>query len=147
MARVDRILAAIIAVIACVVLFDTRSYPPSMVPGAPGPALFPRVLAVALLLMAGLLVAGSYRTRSTAVPRPGVRGLYKPSVLLVLLVAFLTLIETDFFVLLPILFGSVMALMGERHVPALVGGPIAFTVFVYVVFQKVFGVAFPTVIF
>lgn len=148
MALADRVVALLLALVAGTVLFDARTYPPSLAPGAPGPALFPRLLAGTLLALAALLLAGSLREAPTERRAPDPRGMGRPGLVLLLLAAFLVLVPSlDFFLLLPILLGTVMGVMGERRRTVLVGAPVAFAVFVYALFHKAFGIRFPTVFF
>lgn len=166
-----------LVVVAVVVAADTLSYPSSLVPGAPGPAFFPRLLAGLLFALglalarraaragAGVDAAGSPASGSARPPPPRHAGdgagapagdVTAPGGLdarrvaggVAAIAGFLLLApRTDTFVLLPLLLAALMALMGERRRLPLVAVPLAFTLFVYVVFYRALGVAVPTSLF
>ena len=51
----------LLAAIGAAVLLDSRGYPPSLAEGAPGPAFFPRLLAVLLIACAAWLAIRAWR--------------------------------------------------------------------------------------
>ena len=53
--------AGLLAVAGAAVLLDSRGYPPSLTEGAPGPAFFPRLLAVLLIACAAWLAIRAWR--------------------------------------------------------------------------------------
>lgn len=143
--------------VAVVVMADTLSYPPSLVPGAPGPAFFPRLLA-GLLFALGLLLAARAWADDPGEVEPdadGPEGAPAGSLDLVRVAGGVTAIAAflwlapriDTFALLPVLVASLMTLMGERRVAPLVAVPLGFTGFVYLVFHRAFGVLLPTSLF
>jgi hypothetical protein len=147
MRRADGVIALLLAALGGYVLYETRAYPPSMVEGAPGPAAFPRLLAGASLVLAGVLFVRA--RRASAPPAEGMTGeeVRRNGVALLLMAAFLVLApRLDFLLLLALLVGAMMVLMGERRAGVVVGASLALAAFVYLVFQRVFGVAFPTVL-
>lgn len=54
--RADLASSVALLLLATVVVVDSRGYPPSLVPEAPGPAFFPRLLAAAFAVCAVMLV-------------------------------------------------------------------------------------------
>lgn len=161
--------------VATVVAIDALSYPPSLVPGAPGPAFFPRLLA-GLLFALGIALAVRAGREGGAVhgdphgepaaptdrmpdrdPEPREDEARASAARLDLarvaggvaaIGAFLWLAPwTGTFVLLPVLVAALMGLMGERRPASLIGVPLAFALFVYLVFYRAFGVAVPTSLF
>lgn len=53
--------AGLLAAAGAAVLLDSRGYPPSLTEGAPGPAFFPRLLAVLLIAFAAWLAIRAWR--------------------------------------------------------------------------------------
>lgn len=142
----DLVTAAVLLAVAAGVFVETAGYPGSLVPGAPGPAFFPRFLAGGLGVLALLLAWGALRAhRAGEDEGEGRGGLARIGLSLVLVVVFLLAVGTaGFFLLLPPLLAAVMAVMGERRPWALVGVPLLFDLFVYVVFYRLFSVDLPT---
>lgn len=145
MRRANLIIAVVLALVSVVVWHDTSSYPPPLVPGAPGGAAFPRALAVSLFVLATLLLVGALRRDVEPETHVGWEGVGKNSALLGMLVLFVLLASVwDFYLLLYVIVAATMAVMGERSKQALLGLPTLFVAFVYVVFHRVFGVDFPS---
>ena len=145
MRRAHLIIAVILGLVSVVVWHDTSSYPESLVPGAPGGAAFPRALAVSLLVLASILLVGALRKDDEPETRVGWEGAGKNGAVLGMLVLFVLLAGVwDFYLLLYLMVSATMAVMGERSKRALLGLPILFVAFVYVVFHRVFGVDFPS---
>jgi putative tricarboxylic transport membrane protein len=141
------IIAVLLVALSGSVLYATSSYPEPMVRGDPGPALFPRILACILILLAVLLFISSLKTKETT-PRLSWRMMKRPLVVLLLLIAFVAAVDYwDTFILLPILLASVMMVMGERKLRMLIGVPLCFDAFVYLVFYRIFHIMLPTVYF
>ncbi|WP_419949262.1 tripartite tricarboxylate transporter TctB family protein [Candidatus Palauibacter sp.] len=165
--------AGLLAVIGAGVLLDSRGYPASLTAGAPGPAFFPRLLAVLLLACAAWLAIRAWRsarsdadagpdsnkTRSRGnvssgnggqrSARPGAGPGARPGVRLGLaagwIVAFLVAWPRLGTVLsVPLLVVGLMWLTGERSRLALVLVPVVFAGFIYLVFMVGFGVPLPS---
>ena len=144
----DQVAAGVLLVVAGYVWIETAGYPGSLISGAPGPAFFPRLLAV---LTAGLaLLLGERAVRGTSTAGREVTGgeAIRVGGAVLLLVGFRVLLgRLGTFLLLPPLLAAVMLLMGERSMLALAGVPLLFDVFVYLVFYRFFSVDLPTVLF
>ena len=155
--------AGLLAVVGAAVLLDSRGYPPSLAEGAPGPAFFPRLLAVLLIAFAAWLAIrawGGARERGSGAGRsrgnvasdsaPGVGagsrvrrlGLW---VAVAWIAAFLLVWPRLGTVLsVPLLVVGLMWLTGERSWRTLVFVPLAFAGFIYLVFMVLLGVPLPT---
>ncbi|MDH3733515.1 MAG: tripartite tricarboxylate transporter TctB family protein [Gemmatimonadota bacterium] len=154
--------AGILAAVGAVVIVDSLSYPASLVPGAPGPAFLPRLLASGLLAAAGMLAwrarpGGGSRepdgTPSQPEPEPGEAPSHPPSapgagprvtIAVAAIAGFIAIApRTHTLIVLPVLVAVLMVLMGERRPIRLLGAPLLFTAFVFVVFVQLFGVSLP----
>lgn len=145
MRRANLVIPIVLGLVSVVAWHDTSSYPGSMIPGVPGGAAFPRALAVSLFVLATLLLVGALRRDGEPETHVGWKGVGKNSALLGMLVLFVLLGSVwDFYVLLYVIVAGTMGIMGERSKRALLGLPILFVAFVYVVFHRVFGVDFPS---
>jgi len=149
--RPDIVAAGVLAALGVFVFVETRGYPPSLTPGAPGPAFFPSMLAGLLVALAMALLFQGVRSRAPEpAPTPASDFDWRPLARWVAVFGavsiFLVLVErSDFLLLLLPLLAVVMAVMGERRPRTLVVAPTLFVAFVYVVFVRLFGVPFPTV--
>ena len=141
-------ISVILAAVSVYIILEASSFPEAMTPGSPGPALFPRLLALTLLFLSTLLFLQDVRGKTDA-PRPiGWRRASRVGLLLSLIVAFLLLVDAwDTYILLPILLASTMFLMGERRIWLIATVPLLFDLFVYVVFYRIFNIQLPTVYF
>ena len=144
--------AGLLAVVAAGVLLDSRSYPGSLAEGAPGPAFFPRLLAVLLMGCAAWLAVRaarqppeSGRSRGSAAPgaggRRGVRLALGAAWIAVFLLAWPRLGTV---LSVPLLVAGLMWLTGERSRLALIAVPLGFAAFIYLVFMVVLGVPLPS---
>jgi hypothetical protein len=147
--RADVLASVALVALALFVFVETRSYPPSMSAGSPGPAFFPRLLAALLSVFAAGLLLRGVRTGHGAGSPPSLawHGLARSGVVLGLVALFLLVVgRGDFFLMLAPLLAAVMAVMGERGFGALLVAPVCFAAFVYLIFFRLFGVPFPTVL-
>lgn len=134
--------------LAAYIFVEAGGYPDALQPGQPGPAFFPRLLAVVLGGLAAVMGAQALAGRTRVGDAPGREGLGKVGVAVALVAAFVASLHVGgVFLTLPLLLAAVMALMGERRIPALVGVPLLFDLFVYAVFHRFFSVDLPTVLF
>lgn len=160
----------LLAAIGAAVLLDSRGYPPSLAEGAPGPAFFPRLLAVLLIACAAWLAirtwrgarergagggsgdeSGAARSRgnvasdsaagSGAINRIRRLGVW---IAVAWIAAFLLMWPRLGTVLsVPLLVVGLMWLTGERSWRTMVSVPLAFAGFIYLVFMVLLGVPLP----
>ena len=140
--------AGLLAAVGAAVLLDSRGYPPSLAEGAPGPAFFPRLLAVLLIACAAWLAIRAWRgarergSGAGAGSRVRRLGLW---VAVAWIAAFLLVWPRLGTVLsVPLLVVGLMWLTGERSWRTLVSVPLAFAGFIYLVFMVLLGVPLPT---
>lgn len=144
----------LLIIIAIGVLWDSRTYPASLSSGTPGPAFFPRLLALLLGVAGVALLMKRYRTTAPRDKKGAVLPMHSSKktatkwgnlgLAIVAITGFLLVspqIGTVF--ALPILVSSLMWLIGERSTLLLVTIPLAFSVFVYGVFSVALGVPLP----
>ena len=150
--------AGLLAAAGAAVLLDSRGYPPSLTEGAPGPAFFPRLLAVLLIASAAWLAIRAWRKGSgggrfrgnvasdsaagagagTRIRRLGVW------IAVTWIAAFLLIWPVlGTVVSVPLLVVGLMWLTGERSWRTLVSVPLAFAGFLYLVFMVLLGVPLP----
>ena len=147
--------AGLLAVVAAGVLLDSRSYPGSLAEGAPGPAFFPRLLAVLLMVCAAWLAVRAARQppesdagRSRGNVSPG-SGAARAAARLGLGAAWIAVFllawpRLGTLVSVPLLVAGLMWLTGERSRLALIAVPLAFAAFIYLVFMVALGVPLPS---
>lgn len=137
----------LLTAIGAAVLLDSRGYPSSLTEGAPGPAFFPRLLAVLLIACAAWLAIRTWRgarergsgsEASSRIPRLGVW------IAVAWIAAFLLVWpRLGTVVSVPLLVVGLMWLTGERSWRTLVSVPLAFAGFIYLVFMVLLGVPLP----
>lgn len=158
--------AGLLAAAGAAVLLDSRGYPPSLTEGAPGPAFFPRLLAVLLIASAAWLAirawrgakesgsggeSGAGRSRGNAASDSAAGGgagtrIRRLGVWIAVawIAAFLLVWPLLGTVLsVPLLVVGLMWLTGERSWRTLVSVPLAFAGFIYLVFMVLLGVPLP----
>ncbi|MDH4268087.1 MAG: tripartite tricarboxylate transporter TctB family protein [Deltaproteobacteria bacterium] len=148
MKRADVVMGCLLIGVTGYILYETNFYPSPIVPGAPGPAYFPRGLACTLLLLAVVLFVQGLRAKEEG--DTGMRGqvVWKLGCTLILIVTYLALLEIwDTFILTPLLLAPIMVIMGERRIQSIIAVPLIFDLFIYAVFYRIFHVQFPTIYF
>ncbi len=108
-----------------------------------GPAFFPRMLAVALAVLAVALLVRAGSGRSDPTPLPAMH----PTlffVTLALLVAYgLALPSLGFVIATPLLLAAVIRLLGQREWPGVIGTALGTMVVLYAVFGRMLHVLLP----
>jgi len=108
-----------------------------------GPAAYPRLLAIALAVMAAALLVRAVRGRSDPSPPPPMRaGIFAGAVALMVGYA-LALPSAGFLLATPVLLGAVIWLLGLRDWPRLLGTALGMTAVLYVVFVRALKVLLP----
>lgn len=154
MKKADLVIAILLIGLSAYVFYEASGFPKSIVAGAPSASRFPFVLATLLLILSIILFVQATgllsKTKAVEDPKEKInwKALGKIAIAIICISAFLVLAETiDIFILIPLLLLSIMLLMGERNVIALIAVPVCFDLFVFFVFYKTFGVALPTIYF
>ena len=160
--------AGLLAAVAAAVLLDSRSYPGSLAEGAPGPAFFPRLLAMLLMGCAAWLAirasrrserSGSPTGRSEPPPTgesaparsrgnvsraPGAgRGVRLGLGAGWIAVFLLVWPHLGTVISVPLLVAGLMWLTGERSRVVLIAVPLVFASFIHLVFMVALGVPLP----
>ena len=141
--------AGLLAAAGAAVLLDARGYPPSLTEGAPGPAFFPRLLAVLLIACAAWLAIRAWRgaRERAADARAGagtrIRRLGVWIAVTWIAVFLLAWPRLGTVLSVPLLVVGLMWLTGERSWRTLVSVPLAFAGFIYLVFMVLLGVPLP----
>ena len=134
--------AGLLALLGAGVLFDARAYPPPLAQGAPGPAFFPRLLAVLVIGGAAVLAARALREHETSGhPRGGTVRLLGAAGWVAGFLLALPLV--GHVLALPPLVAGLLWLFGERSPRILIGVPVAFAGFVHLLFAVALGVSLP----
>ena len=141
--------AGLLAAAGAAVLLDSRGYPPSLTEGAPGPAFFPRLLAVLLVACAAWLAIRAWRgaRERAADARAGASTRIQPLGVWIavtwIAVFLLAWPRLGTVLSVPLLVVGLMWLTGERSWRTLVSVPLAFAGFIYLVFMVLLGVPLP----
>lgn len=144
----DIVITFILAFVSFYIFYDTGTYPEPIVPGAPGAALFPRTLALMLLILSLILFIKALRRKTGQRVQLNWQAIGKIGLSLILAIAFWALLNVwDIFIMMPILLVSIMVIMGERRIKTTITVAIIFDVFIYVVFYRIFHVMLPTIYF
>ncbi len=136
---------SLLVALAVVVLFDAAGYPEALAEGAPGPGLFPRILAFVLIGCAGVLGWRAVRGRR-AHPPPALHD-SRPWAFAAaagwMAGALGALPHLGTPATLPMLVGGLLWLGGERSPRLLIGLPIGFAAVVWLLFDHGLGVPLP----
>ncbi len=134
--------AGLLALVGVAVLLDARGYPRPLEAGVPGPAFFPRLLAV-LLIGGAIALAVRARWQPRAREQPGGGALRLAGATLWIAGFLFALPLLGNLVALPPLVGGLMWLSGERSPRTLIAIPLVFGGFVHLLFVVVLGVPLP----
>ena len=154
--------AGLLALLGAGVLVDALGYPPPLVEGAPGPAFFPRLIAVLLLgCAAGLALRFRHRPSPSAPSAAGAetkppaavgpadgaagfsRELRRWGAALWIAAYLLALPVLGVPVALPALVCGLMWLSGERSYGLLIAVPLGFAGLLHLLFERILGVPLP----
>jgi hypothetical protein len=136
------VLATAVALFSIYLLWLTTSFPQGG--GAPGPAVWPRVVLTMTLLASLYLAAKSLRGSDERVIVT--RRLALPGIVMALTVAYLFAVQWAFFVSTVVFLFVCMILLRVRSWPTLLGVSLGFPLSVYLVFVRVLHLAFPTLL-
>lgn len=153
--------AGVLTALAAGVLLDAQGYPPPLVEGAPGPAFFPRLVA---LLLLGCAVGLAFGVRRKPAPgkarepgrRAGAAGdraaedagetrreLRRWGAALGVAGFLLAVPLLGSLAALPVLMGGLMYLSGERSYRVLIAVPLGFAGLLHFLFEWLLGVPLP----
>jgi hypothetical protein len=136
------VLAAAVALFSIYLLWLTTSFPSGG--GAPGPAVWPRVVLTMTLLASVYLAAISLRGSDDRIIIT--RRLALPGIVVVLTVVYLFAMQWAFFVSTIVFLFVCMLLLRVRSWPALLGVSLGFPLAVYLVFVWILHLAFPSLL-
>ena len=139
--------AGLLALVGAGVLFDARGYPQSLVEGVPGPAFFPRLLALLLIGCAAILAVRALgrpdRAGSPGGGSPGGGTIRLAGAALWIAGFLLALPLLGNLLALPPLVGGLMWFSGERSPRILIAVSLAFAGFAHLLFVVALGVPLP----
>lgn len=134
--------AGLLALVGAGLLLDAGSYPQPLAEGVPGPAFFPRLLAIFLIGCAVVLAVRSFRRPESTGPPGG--GTKRLAGAVLWIAGFLFAVSLlGHLVALPVLVGGLMWLSGERSPGLLIAVPFTFTGAVHLLFVVVLRVPLP----
>ncbi len=131
--------AAVLALVAAGVLAASTGWPAPLVPGVPGPAFFPRMLAGLLIGCAAGIAARAHR-------RPGAADRIERNQVLAVLGITGSLLAVPWagaLIVLPVLVAGLTGLAGERSPVVVVGTALGFAGAAHLLFVGVLHVALP----
>ncbi|MDQ7843410.1 MAG: tripartite tricarboxylate transporter TctB family protein [Armatimonadota bacterium] len=108
-----------------------------------GPAFFPRLLALALGILAVLLIVRALAGRSDPSRPPAIRIGVFAGVLALVVVYALLMPRAGFLIATPLLLGSVIRILGLRDWTTLIGTALGITAVLYLVFGRALHVLLP----
>lgn len=139
------VLATAVALFSIYLLWLTMSFPPGE--GAPGPAVWPRIVITMTLLASLYLVAVSFFGRRAEGEKTIVlRRLLLPGLIMALTVGYLFAMQWAFYVSTAVFLFVCMAILRVRSLPVLLGVSIGFPVVVYLTFVQILHLTFPSVL-
>jgi len=147
----DAVSGVVVAVTGVTALVLARAFPE--IPGEPGPALFPRIAGIGLLVCAAVLVAGGWRRRATTpwVEFPDWIALPRRLAAVAVIVAGLGIMSAylevlGFFICAPVLVAALLIALSVRTIVA-VPVAAAATLLVHAIFYSALRVALPWGVF
>lgn len=142
MKRSDAILGGAAAVFGAAIYLMTLSFP-AMADGAPGPALFPRILAALLVLFGSVIVVQSRQKRVDEEIVYEMSAILKGALVLVCIAVYVAVVQKLGFVITSLgLLLALMLMLGVRVLTAALSSVLIVT-FCVLLFQKLLRVPLP----
>ncbi len=140
--RVTATVGVAVAVFSIYLLWLTAGFPPGR--GAPGPAVWPRIVLV-MSLLGALNLAASPWFRSTG-KTIETRRLMWPAIILLLTILYVFALDWAFFPSTGLFLFVCMLILRVRSWPVLIGVSIGFPLVVYLVFVQLLHLSFPSLL-
>jgi len=140
--RATAALAIAVVLLSIYLLWLTTGFPPGR--GEPGPAVWPRIVLVMVLLASAYLVTMARRRADEK--KIDARRLRLPGVILTLAILYIVALQYAFFVSTALFLFACMMILRVWSWPILFGVSIGFPLVVYLVFVRVLHLTFPTLL-
>lgn len=142
--RATAVLAFAVALFSIYLLWLTLSFPPGE--GAPGPAVWPRVVLTMTLLASVYLAAASLFGRGAEEKKIVTRHLVLPGIVMALTVAYLFAMQWAFYASTSVFLFVCMSILRVRSWPIRIGVSLGVPLVVYLTFVQVLHLTFPSLL-